>query len=648
MTTNKLKSTSESDKKFWDALFDVFDIISDEYDTVSRFRNSPITASSGTISGVSIRPFYIPTEVQNRCLRPSTSPNAIDTLLRALGIATPEPIFLTSYQDLIIYFGLDVLKGSPYRICSITYRQRFLFNCIEAMDPLTKSLHQDVIAEICHTPELTLRDPMCGMYSKKAVCSWINRLYQEWLGFIRRTSPYSRYFKSPEQKYCNIKQILLFLCQEKGIPSIFLLEPPSTSLVDDTLIWQDTVFSNNSMEALFHPFGPGPIPSSIRQAYKAYIPLYQRHLIAQQPKSAEYEKAPYIAYNTPSGRNQIILYDRQSKLVSPYSGQVFNAAPVPSVSLQRGITAVPAAGFLWDISDGKWNSVEDFARTLAYCFTVNKPWHGIILLGPNTIEPFIELIGILQGHTIYPYNQCVKPNEIRSRIAWLIQNKVHTIPVLRLDHDAPWPRTDDQKKLLRKLVTGKTITQDDKLLGKKKHRNIAQILMTGGDDVAAKIKNLGIPCWAPNFHSPNISNLQPDEIAWLRSVFLPWGLSKICGDQRKPRESPLNAFYLLDSFVRQRCVLSSELEVEARILYDAYATSCQDDILPPMKFKDFNSALEQQYSVRRYRPHYSRESNPYYFKGISLRTDYAIEQETLAADIFFDRIAAIEQEISLE
>lgn len=297
------------------------------------------------------------------------------------------------------------------------------------------------------------------------------------------------------------------------------------------------------MNALFHSFGPGPIPSSIRQAYKAYLPLYQRHLIAQQPELTEYEKAPYIAYDTPSDRNQIILYDRKSKRVSLYLGQVFNAA---------------------------------------------------------------------------------------------------------LDHTTTWPRTDDQKSLLRKLVSGTSITQKDKLLGRKIHRNIAQVLMTGGDDVAAKIKNLGIPCWAPNFYSPDISKLPPDEIAWLQSVFLPWELSKICGDQRKKREAPLNAFHLLDSFVQQRCVLSSELEVEARILYDAYAANCQDDMLPPMKFKDFNSALEQQYPVQRYRPHHSRESNPYYFKGISLCTDRAIEQDPLAAGIFFDRLVTIEQEISCE
>ena len=116
----------------------------------------------------------------------------------------------------------------------------------------------------------------------------------------------------------------------------------------------------------------------------------------------------------------------------------------------------------------------------------------------------------------------------------------------------------------------------------------------------------------------DVNQLSEADLYWLQTSLIPWGLLK------SDRKSNVSSFSSEDiplsvrDFVTCRCSLDAEAEIVGSTLYEAYRSFCEDEQHPPLLRKDFDKTLIGKYSLTRYRPHYTRESNPYYFKGIRL------------------------------
>lgn len=200
-------------------------------------------------------------------------------------------------------------------------------------------------------------------------------------------------------------------------------------------------------------------------------------------------------------------------------------------------------------------------------------------------------------------------------------------------------------------MSGKQISVKDNILGMRKHKSELTYLLFGNEqDLKNLEKTLKSEIKFMSFSLPQECSLTKENLLWIQFYLLLWGYSPINLTSKKNKTVVSEDGSLLPSirfFIEKCCEFSDGSETKQKDLYSAYKLFCAAINVKPIKEGDFSKQLINDYGLKRYRPHYKANENPYYFQRIALREDRnEMRQPETETPNFHNYLRQIEDELN--
>jgi len=352
-----------------------------------------------------------------------------------------------------------------------------------------------------------------------------------------------------------------------------------------------------------------------------------------------------------NGAEYRVYYDKEKgKFWSRMHG--LPQKPQKCLALPTGVPVGAPKEFLYALTGGDWNALCQLARVMTHCAWKRFP--GAVEISADTLPIFMVLFEETMGlddALDWKYKVRWRLSDVVKEAAkeGLVKGKALERRVLLCVDDSP-KMSEEQKKRLKKLMTGATVKYKDKVLGRILHKNEQQWIVVGTHKTHKKLTAIGIPTLQlPELDTENLP--EGGRSLWFRTFFLLWGYLQLDKRARpKVDVKPLS----LDRFLRERCTLLEEDGefIEARRLWMAYTEFCQQSgYKEQLLFKDFNALMEQKYGLKRRRLHRGKGDNKTGYDRIVLNVcsgeepGLAADKQSVQKDVFFRQVDQIQKEV---
>ncbi len=456
--------------------------------------------------------------------------------------------------------------------------------------------------------------------------SLIEVLYYKMRAYVKRHYDSSKFGTDSETRATmQVRLINALWAYSNHTTSMALSMPPADlmhlKLVDDTLFFSDVnraitkkEFDFNSASWHFSPLVKRTMISLLKN-YQSF--LYQhRNDYSFRDIIIDYKVVSGIVFDK-SGEKTWLSYDKSAdkfavKVPENYSFFKTVSLSEHDYSLFHSSEAYNFASIqsLFLLTCGNTELLDELALISCYICCTEKRFDGAIVLPEQYKDFYVSALSCPSG--LIPD---LAYFSLQNTIDDLITRKINKEPII-ICRDSGKRMSKDQKDRLSKVIRGATITAQDPILKRKKHKNNAQFFVLGNESTVKKLEANGVPCYTLRIR-PTKEALHCSQI-WLKLILPLWGLmldNKVKVKKKNPSET-------VESFLIECCEKIDEKYIEARALYDAYQQYCEKhsktDIL---LFKDFNHYLEKTHNLTRKQLHKSEHKSPTVFYGIRLLDD---------------------------
>lgn len=394
-------------------------------------------------------------------------------------------------------------------------------------------------------------------------------------------------------------------------------------------------------------------PEKYTAEIKKLLRLHQK-ILCKDPMS-NVQPYPFTACFAFVWKNQTyyIYYHKDQKKFSVASAPGKHKYPgLKKVYLHETKRVGLPKEYLFALTDGNWNNLCNFAKTTALAVSVDKLYPGAVIVSEHCAPALAIMLEWISGRSALdsvlpiPLSSLAKVNTKD----FLIDSKIDG-RMFAFCKDDMQRLNKEQRTRLKKILSGKSVTYRDAVLGRKIHKNTMQWFIIGNDLTFQKLIADDIKTkQAPMLCLPQGLNDGPS--LWMQIVLPLWGFL-LLQDKKKAEMPSEKVMPAVQYFMKHCCHLLPEDGefLPARELYENYVKFCamchRSDVL---KFKDFNDILETEYGQERVRRHRtSGENKTGYlrirFLGIDSSTFRTVPPSPSEREKFYSQLDRITDEV---
>ena len=507
----------------------------------------------------------------------------------------------------------------------------------------------------------------------KTISKLLDEFYSRWFDFIdRHIGKWNRIFEEKLNKHIFLEDLFHKLIESREYNFKYINEGKYFRVIDNTLyfyldnangIGTEMPINDDTIGLFAYSFC---FESEEKKVFTDLLPYYQKYFIAQKKKLGTpsnhiffYVDELHPMRNTRYRTTKFLLEgkaincfkevsDNNPILCEANSGIQIIHNPSKTVSFD-----IPYQ-LLNDISDSKSDILDEFSQFLACCLGRKKKYNVFAFhknINYSDLCRFIQTVSL--GPHTFPEICSLRDLADQGFLNKLIQYKIErqfVLPVSVSSKDLA-NLTSEKRAYLKKLLSGKQISINDDILGKRKHKSELTYLLFGNEqDIKSLEKALETKIQSVSFSLPQECSLTKENILWIQFYLLLWGYSPINSTSKKSKSTASEDGSILPSvrsFIEKCCEFSDGSETKQSDLYNAYKLFCSTINLKPIKVGDFSKQLMNNYDLKRYRPHYKANTNPYYFQRIALREDRnEMRQPETETPNFHNYLRQIEDELN--